>query len=228
MPQEHYQRTHGFSTIPVIHPALYFDDCSGTFTWQATGTGADWTAEYDPIAAHVQVNGLLLKTRQTTPTYPNYTSIYRRLWLPPRGVLRLQLVFSTLIDLPARYLHFAISWNDGVVAHDAGLHFASSTGAVSYITGYSSGDFTWTQIPGWVYSTIEHSWNKLDLSFNLQTNRYHKIELNEYALDGTDIHVHSHPLALAKHVHLYIRLLNSSADQVTAYIDQILLTQEAP
>lgn len=228
MSQEHYQRAHGFSAIPVIHPALFFDDCSGTFTYVSAGTGADYVAEYDPLAAHVQTNGILLKTRETTPADADEVAIYRRLWLPPRGVLRLQLMFSLLSYAPTRYLDIVLTWNNNDVAHDAGLRVKGSNGICYYITGYAAGEFTWTAIPNWKAGIIDHAWNKIDLSVNLDTDFHHKIQLNEHVLDGRDIPVHTHDLVMEKHMHLYMRLRSGAAVQVTAYLDQILLTQESP
>jgi len=228
MSQEHYQRTHGFSTIPVIHPALFFDDCSGTMNWLSSGTGADYSVEYDPAAAFVQTNGLIIKTRTTTPAIGDVVNAYRKLWLPPLGILRLQAMFSLLTDAPDQNLDFIIFWYDGTTMHTAGLRFVASTGAIYRPTGYTAPDITWTLIPDRTIPVGDDHWNKLDLSFNPLTDFYHKIEVNQYPLDGSAIPVHTRDVVLTKHLYLLIRTTTVAAAQVTAYIDQILLTQEAP
>jgi len=228
MPQEHYLRTHGFSTIPVIHPALFFDDCSGTMNWLSSGTGAEYSVEYDPAAAFVQTNGLIIKTRATTPAIGDVVNAYRKLWLPPLGILRLQAMFSLLTDAPDQNLDFIIFWYDGTTVHTAALRFTASTGAVYRATGYAAPDITWTIIPELSIPVGDDHWNKLDLSFNPLTDRYHKIEVNENVLDGSNIAIHTRDVAMTPFVYLLLRTTAVAAAQVTAYIDQILLTQEAP
>lgn len=228
MPQEHYHRVHGFSTIPVIHPALFFDDCSGTMNWLKSGTGADYSVQYDPLAAFVQTNGLMLKTRETNPAEEDIVNAYRRLWLPPRGVLRLQAMFSFIVETPPEIIQFIITWNDGEVAHDAGIAIWATYGGVAYLSGYQAGDFVWTSIPDWKASIIDGAWSNIDFSINLDTGFYHRIQLNEHVLDGTQIPIHTHDLLLEKHLHLLLKLKAFTAAQASAYVDQILLTQEAP
>lgn len=228
MPQEHYQRVHGFTTIPVIHPALFFDDSSGTFTWQAEGDGADWTAEYDPLAAHVQLNGILLKTRETTPTTNDHVVIYRRLWLPPRGVLRLQYVACLPTTGPNAALDLTLIWNDGVNAHDAGIRLRATSPSIYYIRGWDAPGFDWGSLPTFSRGEIDHSWVKIDLSVNLDTNFHHRVQVNEQVLDGRTLAISTHPPALEKHMHLAFDLSTPTAAQATAYVDQILLTQETP
>jgi len=228
MPQEHYQRAHAFSTIPIIHPALFFDDSSGTFNWIPCAEGDDYTAEYDPVAAFVQLNGILLKTKLTTPAINDYVQIERHLWLPPLGILRLQVMFCLLSYRPYQKIELILIWYDKLSQHAAGLQLMGHTDAVGYLTGYSVPNFSYTTIP---YLRLTHGsnlWNKVDLSVNPLTDTYHRIQVNERVLDGSPYPIFVEATAVPQELMLLIKTTTLEAVQATAYIDQILLTQEAP
>lgn len=228
MPIERYARVLGFNHLPVIHPALLFDDCESTFLWRTYGTGEDWTAEYDPTAAHVQTNGILLKTKATTPAIDDDVHIYRTLWLPPQKLLRIQACFNTIAAAPSAQLHVLLVWYDGTEKHYSGLRFLTASGAVQYLSGYTDPDLTWTPISGWEYVYEGIGWNKLDLSVNIDTLRYHLIHANEHVLDGSAIPLTDVTAAVSKYLHIEFVLQTLIATQAVAYLDQVLLTPENP
>lgn len=228
MPEQHYVRTHALANVPIMHPALFFDDCAGTFTWSSFGDGADFTAEYDPTAAHVQTNGILLQTRATTPAIADKVTIYRTLWLPPLHLLRLQACFNTIAADPSARLHAIIVWYDGLLKHYAGLRFNTADGSVEYLSGYNAGGPIWTTITDWGYVYEGTGWNKLDLSINVKTKRYYLIHVDEHVLDASNLSLSPWEAAVSKYLHIEFVLETLVASQATARLDQILLTPENP
>jgi len=228
MPEQHYTRVHPFCRIPVIHPALLFDDCESTFIWRAFGTGDDWTAEHDPSAAHVQTNGILLKTRATTPTIDDSVTIYRTLWLPPQKLLRLQVCFNTIAADPSARLHVIIVWYDGELKHYSGLRFTTADGSVEYLSDYDATGPIWTALPDWEYVYEGKGWNKLDLSVNIAALIYHIVHVNEHVIDGSAVPLSPYAAAVSKYLHLEFVLQTLVATQAVAYLDQVLLTPENP
>jgi len=228
MAEEHYTRLHPFSRIPVIHPALLYDNGEGRFTWKSSGTGLDWTAAHNPIAAHVGTNGILLKTRQTGPSAADLVKITRKLWLPPQKVVRLQVSFNTTAADPEAVLWILIAWHDGTLRHYAGVLFRSLTGAVAYVSGFDGADLEWTWPPDWEYVYEGAGWNKLDLSVNIRALKYHLIHVNEHVLDASAIPLSEVPGAVGKHLYIEFCRQTGVNTQAVAYLDEILLTPENP
>lgn len=228
MPEENYRRVHPFCRIPVIHPALLFDDCESTFIWRSFGTGADFVAEHDPSAAHVQTNGILLQTKATDPAENDKVTIYRTLWLPPQKLLRLQVCFNTIAAEPSARLHTILVWYDGADKHYSGLRFNTADGSVEYLSGYDAGGAIWTAFTDWEYVYEGEGWNKLDLSVNIDTLMYHLIHVNEHVLDGSAIPLSPYEAVVSKYLHLEFVLETLAATQAEAWIDQVLLTPENP
>lgn len=228
MPEEHYTRVHPFCRIPVIHPALLFDDCESTFLWRSFGTGDDWTAEHDPTAAHVQTNGVLLKTRETDPAENDSVTIYRTLWLPPQKILRIQACFNTIATTPSARLHVIIVWYDGALKHYSGLRFNTADGSVEYLSAYDAGGAIWTAFTDWEYVYEGEGWNKLDLSVNIANLRYHLVHVNEHVLHASAIPLSPWTAVVSKYLHIEFVLETLAATQAVAYLDQVLLTPENP
>jgi len=228
MAEENYSRVHPFCRIPVIHPALLFDDCESTFLWNTDGTGTDWTAEHDPTAAHVQTNGILLKTKSTTPAANDKVLIDRKLWLPPQKLLRLQLVFAHPVVANAAHLRFVLHWYEGETHYVSGLRSQPDLGEVAYASGIVGIEPTWTVMPEPTLPISDGVWNKLDFSVNWQTARHHLLHLNEHAQDVSAIAIASVGAVTATVLQLYIELETLINAQAVAYIDQVLLTPENP
>jgi len=228
MPEENYSRVYPFSRIPIIHPALFYDDCESTFIWRSFGDGTDFTAEHDPSAAHVQTNGILLKTRATSPAIADKVTIYRTLWLPPSTMLRLQACINTQAASPSCRLHAIIVWYDGAYKRYAGLRFVTATGAVEYISGWSAGEPVWTAVSDWEYCYEGVCWTKFDLSLNISSLMYHLIHVNEHVLDASNLPLVSVEAAVSKYLHVEFVLETLAETQAEAWVDQVLLTPENP
>lgn len=228
MPEENYSRVYPFSRIPIIHPCLFFDDCESTFIWRHFGEGTDHTAEHDPSAAHVQTNGILLKTRATGAAVNDKITIYRTLWLPPSQLLRLQACINTQAASPSARLHVIVVWYDGVNKNYAGLRFITATGAVEYLSGWSAPNPVWTAITDWEYVYEGVAWTKFDLSLNISKLIYHLIHVNEHVLDGSAIPLTQVLAGVSKYLHVEFVLETLAEAQAEAWIDQVLLTPENP
>lgn len=226
MPKEHYARVLGFSRIPILHPAILYDDASGTFNWLDMGTPADYTADYDPSAAYVGINGIQLNTKQTTPAANDYVRIYRHIWLPPHQLLRIQLVFNHVDKDISAYLRVILHWYQGETHYVAGIRTKADDGEVSYASGITGVIATWTVLPGVTIPLMDDVWNKLDLSVNWIDAMYQYIHLNDTIVDGTALPVGSLEYAAAKVLSIYIELETLQAAQAIARLDQILLTPE--
>ena len=228
MPIEHYQRGYPLCRVPVMHPVLFHDDCNGTWKWQTVLFGPTATYEYDPVAALVGLNGILLKTDATVPAINQFAAILRNLWLPALEQVRLQVCFNLLSDSPAAVLNCILHWYTGATDYVAGIQFTSDTGVIKYASAIIAGTITWTTIPNWLCQNYADSWNKIDLSIDLKRLAYHRINVNEHVLDGADLVFPSEDAVSTKHLQIYFLLQTLAAAQATAYLDQVLITPENP
>jgi len=228
MPIEHYQRQIGFNTVPVIHPCVFADDCSGTFTYRSGGTGTDYQAEYDPSAALVQQNGILLKTRATTPAIGDEVYIHKELWLPALRLLRLQLAFRQ----PEPTGHFqctaALVWGDGTKRYDAGIHTDVSDAHVDYVSGGTLGLWTYTELDGIIAQLAYGAWNHIDLSIDLSRHEYGLLHFNQFVRDLRGVPLPSTAAPGEWLLRLYLYLWSTTASQETLNSDQILISPENP
>lgn len=228
MPIEHYQRTYPLCTVPLMHPVLLYDDCNGTWNWDTTVFGTNPTYEYDPIAALVGLNGILLKTPATEPTELQFAGFSRDIWLPPLEQVRLQVCFNLLADSPAHQLDMILHWFTGVRHYLGGIRVLSASGVIKYASSVAAGTITWTTIPDWLAQNADNSWNKLDFSIDLNLLRYHRINVNEYVMDGADLTFPAEDSDLGKYLEPLFMLQTLEANQATVYLDQVLITPENP
>lgn len=228
MPQDQYQRTFPFSRVPIMHPVLLYDDCNGTWNWKRTIFGTDPTYEYDPSAALVGLNGILLETGATEAAANNLISIYRQIWLPAEERVRLQACFNLVAAAPAAELAIVLHWFTTVTHYLGGLKFNSNSGIVSYASSVAAGTISWTQIAGWLCQNSDDCWNRADISINLRTLAYHRLNVNEHVIDGTDLAFPSEDSVLGKYLEIHFLLQTLADAQATVFIDQVLVTAENP
>ncbi|MBA7612651.1 hypothetical protein ES703_19887 [subsurface metagenome] len=223
---EHYQRQLGFNSIPVIHPAIFADDCSGSFNYEADGHGDDWVAQYHPDAALVQMNGIILQTRATEPAENDRVYLMKRLWLDPERLLRLQIVFKTPMAKPEMRITFALVWGDGEQNHHAGIHYESVDSHVDYVSGGNWGLWTYTELPDVIAAVRPEIWNKLDFDIDLTADTYHRLHTNQHARDMSEIPLVIEGGKFDRYLYFLVFLWATTAFQQTLYLDQVLLTPE--
>lgn len=228
MPIEHYQRGYPLCRVPVMHPVLLHDDCDGTWKWKTTFFGAEMTGEYDPVAALVGLNGILLKTDGESPAENEFAGIYRDLWLPPLEQVRLQVCFNLLADSPAHRLDLILHWFTGADHYLGGIRVLSANGVIKYASSIIAGTVQYTTIPGWLAQNADDSWNKLDLAIDLNRLAYHRISVNEYVMDGAGLTFPSEDSVLGKYLQPVFMLQTLENNQATVYLDQVLITPENP
>lgn len=228
MPQDQYQRSFPFCRVPIIHPTIFCDDCNGTWNWTVTHFGASHTAEYDPTAALVGLNGILLETDPTAPSINDFVGITRTLWLPPNEQLRLQVAFNTLADSPDANLAMLIHWFTGVTHYLGGIQLRTGNAAVYYASAIVAGTITWTLLAGFDYQTVANAWNRLDFSADLRSRQYHRINVNEQIIPVGELLFPHEADGAGKALQILILLQTLEEAQAIAYIDQVLLTPENP
>jgi len=228
MPQDQYQRTFPFSRVPIMHPALLYDDGDGTWKWKRTIFGADPTYEYDPVAALVGLNGIHLQTGATQPAANDLISIYRQIWLPAEEQVRLEACFNLVAAAPERELAIVLHWFTSVNHYVGGLKFNSNSAIVSYASSVAAGSISWTQIPDWLCQNSDDCWNRADIAINIRRLAYQRLNVNEHVMDGAALPFPSEASGLGKYLEVHFLLQTLADAQATVYLDQVLVTPENP
>ncbi|MBA7618454.1 hypothetical protein ES703_25780 [subsurface metagenome] len=222
MPQERYLRAFAFNQIPILHPALLYDDCDGTFNWVASGDGADWVAQYDTSVPYVGTNGLLLRTRATAPAANDNVSVVKRLWLPPNHLGRVQLVVRPVTHNQDLFIQVALLWFDGVHLHTAQIRIDTN----ARIIRYRNAAGTWTTIFTDALESAVGAWNHLDFYADFAHQLYGYLTFNHETVDLTGVRVLTGMDATQIHLELVLWLEISGVVQGGCAFDQILLTSE--
>jgi len=228
MPQSKVKRTLPMSSVPIMHPALFHDDASGTFNYIVDATGAGYIAEYSTTNVHVGQKTIYLRTQPTTPQIGDMVSISKLLWLPPEKLLRLQVIWSPLSSSVNAYNTFYLTWLSGSRQYLAGLRSRTNTGEVWLASGFVGVAPTWTLRDDLHTPILSSAWSKLDLSVDWNTGKHHLLHFNEVALDLSDLDTPSQASVDASALFLYIIVETLQTSQASLFVDQLLLTPEVP
>ena len=217
---------HGLN--PILYPAIFFDDCSGTEPYQVTGTGTGFQATYVTEAAFVGLNGLKVQTRETGAAAGDIASAKINLPANALPIIRVQLLFARDPDTDTHfYTALWLQSDNGINSYLAKVEIAWQAPSVSY---YKKANGTWAMaaIPGWLVQPDNHSWNHLQLAINLNTLCYHEIKLN-----GLTHSIPTEPLEPGVTANrgpllmLTLQTRTGQAVQANTHFDQILVTAEA-
>lgn len=222
MPQERYLRAFAFNQIPVLHPALLYDDCDGTFNWVPSGDGADWVAQYDTGVPYVGTNGLLLRTRATGPAATDHVTVLKRLWLPPNHLGRVQIVQRPVTHNQDLFIQVALLWFDGVNLHSAQIRMDTATRAVLY----RNAGGTWTPLFANAFESAVGAWNHLDFYCDFAHHVYGYVTFNHNTVDLSGVPVLTGVDPTQIHLELVLWLEIQGVVQGGCAFDQILVTSE--
>jgi len=216
-----------YSLKPILHPAIFFDDASGTFNYTINATGEDYTADYDPASAFVGLKGITLKTKATTPAAGDHVWADMPLPLGPGPVFRVQLLMRTPATGSTNTITgISLSADDelntltvALEAHWAALKLAYQK--------KSNGSWAMTEMPDSKLRIDEKQWHTLDFAFNIPTRKWLHIILNGKTLSITADDVQA-TTSVNRGRFVRLRLINSTpvAEQAVTHLDQILITTE--
>lgn len=224
MSLERYQRSFLFNRIPILHPAIFYDDCEGTFAYIVTADGADFYASYSTANPLVGTNCLHLKTRSTGPQINDEVMITKRLWLPPTQSGRIQLAITPQDNVNDIRIWTSLLWYDGVNLHTAQFSLNGQTKGLYY----RDAALNWILVFPNVYRTQALTWTYLDFYVHFLSERYGYVACNNQVADLADIPVLSSPDATPPHLQLNLIVTTLTAARGGAAFDQILLTSETP
>ena len=217
---------HGLT--PILYPAIFFDDCSGTEPYQVSGTGEGFQASYVTEAAFVGLNGLKLQTRETGAAAGDYAAA--GIYLPANElpIIRVQFLFARPPTTSTHfYTNLALRPDDTSFTYGSNIEIAWQAPSISYWKKTNAG-WSMSAIPGWLLQPDNHAWNHLELAINLATACYHEIKLN-----GQTLSIPTEPLDPSASADrgplLFVELRTRAAEAVQAnsHFDQILVTAEA-
>ena len=222
--QEKYLLTYPLSQAPIIWPALFFDDASGTFDWVVSGTGADYVAEYSTDTVLIGTKSLKLQTRITDPAAADLVGIMKHLPVPPRKLVRIQLAFRLGDGATNGNFRLRPFFYDGTKGYGFEIQCLYADETVQYLDHNND----YQTIPNALWSKATPVWNSIDLSLNLNGPKYHLLRLN-----GTTFDLRAYPARswASPETPKFIASLGAkttAAAWTLFYVDQILVTPETP
>jgi len=221
---EKYKIITPISRVPVCHPAIFYDDCNGTFNYDPAGDGADWTAEYNTQAAHSGLKGIRLATKSTSPTSGDVVSIAKHLWLPPTQMFTLEFLFANSGQLEYFDITAGCTWYDGTHDNVALIRLQSSTGRLLRYAGNTSYDYSDVL----TFCKTAGVWNHLRMSVNLNLQSYQYIELNNNVEDSRQFAIPQGLDATIAHLMLWLLVATNTSTLASIDFDHILLMPGNP
>lgn len=221
---EKYKIITPISHVPVVHPAIFWDNGDCTFNYDSGGDGADWSAAYNTAAAHSCLNGIRLSTRATGPTVADSVWIMKYLWLPPTYLFTLEFLFKNITFATNRLFYAGVRWYDGTNVYAVLLRFDSSSGNVHYFAG----GVTYTILTGIAFCSTADTWNHVRLSARIHQALFEYITVNNNVYDARAIPIPANANAAAAHLELYFAVETGANAVRTTDLDHILLMPGNP
>lgn len=213
---------------PILFPAIFHDDCSGTEPYLVTGTGTGFQASYVTEAAFLGLNGLKVQTRETDAAVGDWCKAIIHLPANKLPIIRAQLLLARDPNASTHfYTHLHLSADDKTTYWLGEVQIAWQAPSVSYLKKTNAGHSMYA-IPGWLLQPANHAWNHLELAINVANGCYHQIKLN-----GQTLSIPTQPLesgatqARGPLLALQLQTRNGAAVQANSHFDQILVTAEA-
>jgi hypothetical protein len=224
MPDDRYLRTHPLSHVPILYPALFYDDCNGTLPYSATGDGADYIAAYQTVAPLAGTKQLRLQTRTTGPTTGDAVTIALHTFLTPAKLLRLIAHFKTYQSPPHSILYFAFHWYDGTNQHLAIIRLRTDEADVAYYGPAPN----YTTLSGVTFNPTTGHWHRLDFAINVADALYHRLTFDHNIANMQSIAIPTTADATLPHLRLIVTLETTQNALAYCALDQILLLAENP
>jgi len=219
----------GYLTLkPILHPAIFYDDCEGTEPYIVTGTGDGYQASYVPEAALVGLTGLKVQTREAGAASGDLAQAHIHLPGNALPIIRVQMLIARPPPTSTNYataIHLSADYGDYLYRSVVEINW--QTPSVSYWKK-ANGFWSMTAIAGWLMEPANHRWHHLQLAINAQTGHYYEIK--------SDGRTHSIPLEQMEPIatanrgcqlELELRTRTCEAVQANTHFDQILVTAEA-
>ena len=213
---------------PILYPAIFHDDCTGTEPYEVTGTGEGFQASYVTEAAFVGLNGLKIQTRETGAAIADLSTA--KIWLPANAlpIIRAQFLFARDPNTSTHfYTQLQLRADDESSMWVSQVEIGWQAPSISYWKKVNAAH-SMTAIAGWLLQPAYHAWNHLQLAINVATACYHEIKFN-----GKTLSIPTEPLDATATINrgplleLQLQTRCGAAEQANSHFDQILVTAEA-
>jgi hypothetical protein len=211
-----------FCLIPTIHPAMFYDDCSGYFNYVKTGNAGDFNASYVNTAGFNKPYGIRLTTRVTGPAIDDYASFTKYLWFPANKRMRLQLLFACPDISTDTEIAIQMTILDGTNGKTAQVQLGVAWNYVAVFVVPA----TAVQIPGARWTRYNAYWNYFDLSVDFSTMYYNCLVLNDQIFDLSTYPLHYSASPTAPYSMISVQITTKEAATALLNISDILLTPE--
>lgn len=217
----------GPAVNPTLWPAMFYWKGDPQLHMKQTGTNNFSVAiEDDDEHALCGHRNIRMITDDSSPAGNDRVEIRKSLPLPTSSLVRLQFAMAFPYTNTNRSYEIQMEHFDGTDKYTAWWRLACGSPATPQVQYKNSGS-VWTVIPGFVFCTGDLYWNKVDITMNIADHTQHNVTVNDQSTDLSHEAFYSAGVAEPPRVELMIRLIITTAQTHTLYLDHILVTAPA-
>ena len=205
------------SNLGFARGILLLDDCEGTFTWIATGTGGDDIHAFATVAAFLGLNGMHLRTRVTNPAADDVVSVAKYFGYPEGGLIVLRLRLSSPDWSKVKRIGVGLNLDDGIRVYDPYVVLHPVTHRVEYHDALGNE----VQAVAFDCTLQNNGWFTLELAISALDKDYVALAFNGTRVDLSAVALHDAGASAGRCAWCWIDVLAQGANAATAYFDNI-------
>jgi len=197
------------------------EDCEGTFHWDITATGLDYTCDFNSIAACFGTYGLRMITRTTTPTANDYVKVKRHFGIPPAGLLVVRTKVTSPDWAHVQDVILRLDDEDGATSQSGIFRFTPATPACTYFDDTGG----YTTLPGMDLVFSNGTWLNFAMAIDCIEKEYIWCEIAGVHVDLPGIPLYLWGAATTSEIGFSLTVMSNGTDQATLYADAISATE---
>lgn len=212
-----------FPNIPIgagmgfARGVMLLDDCEGTNTWIAGGTGGDDVHLFATAAAFQGTYGLRLKTRTTDAAAADSLSVRKILSYPESGLFVHRFRFCTPDVTKIADLMLVPYIYDGTDIWSPVIWYTFATGVVEYQNSAGAA----VALTALAHTIPNLCWSIIELVLDLKAKQYVSLMINGLRADLSGLGLQDTGDDAARDISLGIAISAVGADPAEMYLDNI-------
>lgn len=217
----------GSAINPTLWPALFFWKGDPQHHMLETGTNSfSIGIEEDEGHALSGFRNIRMTTDDSSPATNDRVELKKHLFLPVTNLVRLQFAFAFPFSNTGRSYEFQMEHYDGSNRYTAWWRLMCADAATTYVQ-YKNSASVWTSVNTWKWLTGGLYWNYVDITIDVANHTQYAFIVNHQSTDLAKEPFYSAANVEIPRLELCFRLIITTAQTHTMYLDHILVTAPA-